>query len=68
MEAKDGPVKDERLALPCPHPDCGGSLKFAPDLPGGEYACICKQITVRLAWDTHVNYERKPRIEMVEKK
>lgn len=37
-----------KASVDCPHPDCGGRIKIAPDLPDGDYPCVCHHITVTL--------------------
>jgi hypothetical protein len=48
----------------CPHPDCRGALRLAESLPAGEYACICRAVTVRLHWVGGCG-EREPRLSVV---
>ena len=46
------------VTAPCPHPDCTAVLRVPPELPAGEYSCICRGCTVRIAWATRLHGAR----------
>lgn len=67
MEAEGKSMTEAYHMITCPHPDCDGTLKIRPDLPAGEYLCLCHYCQVALTWATYLEGGRKPHVALVEK-